>query len=116
MYTEYRALASPDPATNNDVGSLGWCQQLTKFNYKPGQQRSCRPGSVWRASVPSRFQHVSFPGVAPQVNEAGTSPLEPAIAPPPCMFLRTGLAWIVGIALPRLLPSGYARTGRVLPS
>jgi hypothetical protein len=28
------------------------------------------------------------------------------------MFLRTGLAWIVGGALPRLLPSGHARTGR----
>ena len=52
----------------------GWCQQLTKFFDKPGQLRSCRPGSVRRASVPSRFQHVNSPGVAPQVNESGTSP------------------------------------------
>jgi hypothetical protein len=47
---------------------------VSTVNQIPGQQRSCRPGSVRRASVPSRFQHVISPGVAPQVNETGTSP------------------------------------------
>jgi len=37
--------------------------------------RFSRPGKVRRVSVPSGFQHVIFPGVASQTNQAGTSPL-----------------------------------------
>src|SRR5215472_16285356 len=68
--------------------------------------RFSRPGKVRRVSVPSGFQHVIFPGVASQTNQAGTSPLKPGIAPPPCVYahLHTGLACFTGVSLHRLLP------------
>ena len=60
----------------------------------PDTGRFSRPGKVRRVSVPSGFQPVIFPGFASQTNQAGTSPLKPAIAPPPCVYahLHTGLA------------------------
>ena len=97
---------------------IAWCQLLPRFLDKPRQQRFSRPGKVRRASVPSSFQHVIFPGVASQTNQAGTSTLKPGTAPPPCMYAHphTGLAslhWGVP-------PGGFSRpvdgrTGREPP-
>jgi hypothetical protein len=92
-----------------------WCQQLPKFMTNLDTGRSSRPGKVQPASVPSSFRQVISPGVASQVNQAGTWPLKPGIAPPPCMYARlhTGLACLHrGVP-----PAGFShpvigRTGR----
>ena len=96
-------------------GARTWYQQLPKIADNLSQQRSRRPGSVRPASVPSSFRQVISPGVASQANQAGTWPLKPGIAPPPCMYARlhTGLTCLHrGVP-----PAGFShpvsgRTGR----
>ena len=69
--------------------------------------RFSRPGKVRRASVPSSFQHVIFPGVASQTNQAGTSPL-PARNSPTTLHVCS-LAYGPG------LPSSGCPSSRLLP-
>src|SRR5215469_16245048 len=81
--------------------------------------RFSRPGKVRRVSVPAGFQHVSFPGVASQTNQAGTSPLPARNSPTTltCMLIcRPSLACFTGVSLHRLLPhDAVRRRGRDAP-
>ncbi len=84
-----------------------WCQLYPDLLNKPGHVRSRRPSPFGFPSVPAAFQEATGSGRVLESIRAGTSSLR-TNASPTTLFVRAhlhaGLAWISGVALPRLLP------------